>query len=148
MSLLRLFTITVILTLISTQNSLADPPPFGDNFKNKAILEASIFFNSPCEGKSDLPHISRHKPGTVNVQARTKCPGKLVEITSRLTRVSPSGNYSVTRSKKNAGLATVNVSMPCIWKKGMKKIRYEVASVHRLSDGQIGYTYNYNYLEC
>ena len=146
--MLRFFSVILVLSLVSTQNADADPPPFGDNFKNKGILEASIFFTSPCEGKSDLPHISRHKPGTVNVQARTRCPGKYVEITTRLTRVQPSGNISTTHSKHGTGLVTVNASLPCIWKKGKKKIKYEVASVHRLWDGQIGYTYNYNYLEC
>ena len=105
-------------------------------------------FGVKCEGKSDLPHISSHKPGTVNVQTRTTCPGKGVEITSRLTRILKGESFSVTRSNQGNGRTTVNVSLVCVWKKGMKKIRYEISSVHRLSDGQIGYTFNYNYLNC
>ncbi|MEY4153125.1 MAG: hypothetical protein RL470_1184, partial [Actinomycetota bacterium] len=111
-------------------------------------LKYLFSFGVKCEGQSDLPHISRHKPGTVNVQARTSCPGKGVEITSRLTRTYRGRKISVTKSNQGTGQTTLNVSMKCIWKKGTKKVRYEISSVHRLSDGQIGYTYNDAELEC
>lgn len=127
---------------------MADPPPLPDDLFNLELLKNLFSFGVQCVGKSDLPHISRHKPGTVNVEARTVCPGKGVEITSRLTRIYLGTKYSITKSNQGRGRTTVNVSLKCIWKKGMKKIKYEIRSVHRLSDGQIGYTYNYNYLKC
>ena len=82
------------------------------------------------------------------MQARTSCAGKGVEITSRLTRFYKGTKLSVTRSNQGTGRTTVNVSLRCIWKNGTKKIRYDVSSVHRLSDGQIGYTFNSAELEC
>ena len=127
---------------------MAEPPPLPEDILNLGPFKNLFNFGVKCEGKSDLPHISRHKPGTVNVQTRTTCPGKGVEITSRLTRILKGKNFSVTKSNQGNGRTTVNVSLVCVWKKGMKKIRYEISSVHRLSDGQIGYTFNYNYLKC
>jgi hypothetical protein len=146
--LIKIVLILILLSISSSNPSLADPPPLPEDLFNLGPLRNLFNFSVRCEGKSDLPHISRHKPGTVNVQARTSCPGKGVEITSRLTRSYKGVKQSVTRSNQGTGLTSVNVSMRCIWKKGAKKIRYEIGSVHRLSDGQIGYTYNYAELEC
>lgn len=143
-------TIAILLALLfsSAQFSAAEPPPLPEDILNLGPLKNLFNFGIKCEGQSDLPHISRHKPGTVNVQTRTTCPGKGVEITSRLTRILNAQNFSVTKSNEGSGRTTVNVSLVCVWKKGMKRIRYEISSVHRLSDGKIGYTFNYNYLEC
>jgi hypothetical protein len=140
--------ISVVLLFSSAQISMAEPPPLPEDILKLGPLKYLFNFGVKCEGQSDLPHISIHKPGTVNVQTRTTCPGKGVEITSRLTRVLTGENYSVTKSNQGNGRTTINVSMVCVWKKGMKKIRYEISSVHRLSDGEIGYTFNYNYLTC
>jgi hypothetical protein len=140
--------ISVVLLFSSAQVSVAEPPPLPEDILKLGPLKYFFSFGVKCEGQSDLPHISRHKPGTVNVQTRTRCPGKGVEITSRLTRIYRGTKMSVTKSNQGTGLTTVNVSMNCIWKKGTKKIRYEIYSVHRLSDGQIGYTQNYRELAC
>jgi hypothetical protein len=140
--------ISIFFALNSTQVSVAEPPPLPEDIFGLEPFNNLLNFGVQCEGKSDLPHISTHKPGTVNVQARTQCPGKGVEITSRLTRILPTGNFSITKSNQGTGRTTVNVSLKCIWKKGAKKIRYEIYSVHRLSDGQIGYTQNYHDLAC
>jgi hypothetical protein len=146
--LIKAIAISVVLLFSSAQFSVAEPPPLPEDILKLGPLKYLFSFGVKCEGQSDLPHISRHKPGTVNVQTRTTCPGKGVEITSRLTRISTGENYSVTRSNQGNGRTTINVSMVCVWKKGMKNIRYEISSVHRLSDGKIGYTFNYNYLKC
>lgn len=146
--LIKAMAISVVLLLSSSQVSVAEPPPLPEDILNFGPLKYLFNFGVKCEGKSDLPHISSHKPGTVNVQTRTTCPGKGVEITTRLTRVYKGTKLSVTRSNQGIGRTTVNVSLTCIWKKGTKKIRYEVSSVHRLSDGRIGYTYNFQDLEC
>ena len=138
----------MVLTFSSTQVSVAEPPPLPEDILNFGPLKNLFNFGVKCEGQSDLPHISSHKPGTVNVQTRTTCPGKGVEITSRLTRILKGKNFSVTKSNQGTGRTTINASLKCIWKKGAKKIRYEVSSVHRLSDGQIGYTYNFAELDC
>ena len=146
--LIRTIAIAMVLTFSSTQVSVAEPPPLPEDILSLGPLKYLFNFGVQCEGKSDLPHISRHKPGTVNVQTRTTCPGKGVEITTRLTRVYQGTRLSVTKSNQGSGRTTINVSMNCIWRKGTKKIRYEVSSVHRLSDGRIGYTYNFQDLEC
>ena len=146
--IIRAIAISVVLLFSSAQVSVAEPPPLPEDILKLGPLKYLFSFGVKCEGQSDLPHISRHKPGTVNVQTRTTCPGKGVEITSRLTRILKAENLSVTKSNQGNGRTTINVSMVCVWKKGMKKIRYEISSVHRLSDGKIGYTFNYNYLEC
>jgi hypothetical protein len=146
--LIQSLAISIVLTFSGSQFSVAEPPPLPEDILKLGPLKYLFNFGVKCEGQSDLPHISRHKPGTVNVQTRTTCPGKGVEITSRLTRISTGENYSVTRSNQGNGRTTTNVSMVCVWKEGMKKIRYEISSVHRLSDGKIGYTFNYNYLKC
>ena len=145
---IRVLLFSLILSLGSREESIAEPPPLPEDILKLGLIGYLFDFGVQCEGKSDLPHISRHKPGTVNVQTRTTCPGKGVEITSRLTRILKGKNFSVTKSNQGNGRTTVNVSLVCVWKKGMKKIRYEISSVHRLSDGKIGYTFNYNYLEC
>jgi hypothetical protein len=146
--LIKTIAISVVLLFSSAQVSVAEPPPLPEDILNLGPLKNLFNFGVKCEGQSDLPHISRHKPGTVNVQTRTTCPGKGVEITTRLTRVYKGTKLSVTKSNQGSGRTTVNVSLKCIWKKGAKKIRYEVSSVHRLSDGKIGYTYNFQDLEC
>ena len=145
---IRVLLFSLILSLGSREESIAEPPPLPEDILKLGLIGYLFDFGVQCEGKSDLPHISRHKPGTVNVQTRTTCPGKGVEITSRLTRILKGKNFSVTKSNQGNGRTTVNVSLVCVWKKGMKKIRYEISSVHRLSDGKIGYTFNYNYLKC
>ena len=146
--LIYLATISILLAISSSTASIAEPPPFPEDILKLVPFETLFNFGVKCEGKSDLPHISRHKPGTVNVQARTTCPSKGVEITSRLTRTFKGEKFSVTKSNEGMGRATVYVSMQCVWKRGMRKIHYEVGSVHRLADGQVGYTYNYADLEC
>ncbi|MEY4023612.1 MAG: hypothetical protein RLZ23_573 [Actinomycetota bacterium] len=146
--IIKAIAITIVLLFSSAQVSVAEPPPLPEDILKLGPLKYLFSFGVKCEGQSDLPHISRHKPGTVNVQARTSCPGKGVEITSRLTRTYRGRKISVTKSNQGTGQTTLNVSMKCIWKKGTKKVRYEISSVHRLSDGQIGYTYNDAELEC
>lgn len=145
---IKIIAISLVLLFSSAQFSAAEPPPLPEDILNLGPLKNLFNFGIKCEGQSDLPHISRHKPGTVNVQTRTTCPGKGVEITTRLTRVYKGTRLSVTKSNQGLGRTTINVSLACIWKKGSKKIRYEVSSVHRLSDGRIGYTYNFEDLEC
>lgn len=145
---IKVIALSLILTIAPSTSSMAEPPPLPEDLFNLGPLENLFKFGVRCEGKTDLPHISRHRPGTVNVQARTSCAGKGVEITTRLTRSYMGTKLSVTKSNQGTGRTTINASLKCIWKKGAKKIRYEVSSVHRLSDGQIGYTYNFAELDC
>lgn len=146
--IINVIAMSVVLLFGTTQFSAAEPPPLPEDILKLGPLKYFFDFGVECEGKSDLPHISRHKPGTANVQTRTTCPGKGVEITSRFTRIYKGTTMSITRSNQGTGQTSLNVSMKCIWRKGTSRIRYEISSVHRLSDGKIGYTYNYNYLEC
>jgi len=141
-------TIALLMSICVPITTHAEPPAFFEKNQDQGNKEPSFLFGTPCEGKTDIPHKSTHVPGTVNVQARTTCPGKGVEISTRLTRTYRGVKVSATKSNHGISVTSVNVSMKCIWKKGMKKIKYEVSSTHRLYDGQVGYTSNYNYLEC
>jgi hypothetical protein len=130
-------------------SAMSDPPVVNNQNEGVPVTESKRFFFSPiCEGVSDLPHKSTHLPGTVNVQARTTCPGKGVEISSRLTRTFRGKSTYVTRSNFGENKTSVNLSMKCIWKKGMAKIRYEIRSKHTVSNGRVGVTLNSSTLEC
>ena len=60
---------SLILSLGSRQASVAEPPPLPEDILKLGLIGYLFDFGVQCEGKSDLPHISRHKPGTVNVLA-------------------------------------------------------------------------------
>jgi hypothetical protein len=146
---LKIFLIGFLISVFSMPVAMSEPPV--DNDQNQGVHTSPakrFFFSNICEGVSDLPHKSSHVPGTVNVQARTTCPGKGVEISSRLTRTFRGVSTSVTKSQYGENRTSVNLSMKCIWKKGMSKIRYRIRSTHTLSDGRVGVTLNYSNLEC
>jgi hypothetical protein len=146
---LRRFIFILLAFSLGTSGALADPPVTNDQKQGSPVtVTKRFFFSTVCEGTSDLPHKSTHVKGTVNVQARTTCPGQGVEISSRLTRIYRGIKTSVAKGNYGNGRTSVNLSMNCIWKKGMKKIRYEIRSTHTLSDGRVGVTFNYASLEC
>ena len=149
MKYLRWLLIWILTFSLATSVAVAEPPVTND--QNQGLptkVTKRFFFSTVCEGVSDLPHKSTHVKGTVNVQARTTCPGKGVEISSRLTRTYRGIKTSVTKGNYGNGRTSVNLSMNCIWTKGTKKIRYEIRSTHTLSDGRVGVTFNYASLEC
>ena len=66
--IIKAIAISVVLLFSSAQVSVAEPPPLPEDILKLGPLKYLFSFGVKCEGQSDLPHISRHKPGTVNVQ--------------------------------------------------------------------------------
>ena len=93
-------------------------------------------FGINCDGRTDLPHISTHFPNTVNVTAITECPNQEVYITTAISRhgwwIFPE---TKSVSKKGFQKVSVNVSLPCKWKRGDPSILYVVKSSHRDAAG-------------
>lgn len=105
----------------------------GNNFsQSTSAIESGLFMNSlGCYGETDYPHISTHVPNTVNVIARTVCPGESVAVRTTLTR---HGWFIFNDSSAIQGLGKsrvqVNTSLKCKWKFGMEPIKYVAESVH------------------
>ena len=87
-----------------------------------------------CTGKTDYPHISKHVPGTVNVQATIKCPGREVTIVLSLTRVTLNGSKTAYKNKIGKGQMTINASLPCTWRKGIP-FRYIASAIYTETSG-------------
>ena len=88
-----------------------------------------------CFGITDIPHLSRHVPGTDNVAAATICPGRKVFVTTTLVRITAFGSQSRTKTNQGIGRTTVSVSFKCSWKQGDRPIRYEVSSKYSEASG-------------
>lgn len=141
----RFATLLIVIAIASSQTSaLADPPLYGE-FEDRLVIEACIL-------TSEIPHISKHVPGTVNVTGRTACKGisagRNLRVTVTLTRDDGGKTPSITKSSTGAGTVVVNVAMPCIWKRKQAKINYIITTVHRMSNGKIGSTSNEKELPC
>ena len=100
-----------------------------------------------CTGKTDYPHISKHVPGTVNVEATVKCPGREVSIDLTLTRITLKGTTSVHRSVLGNSKMTINVAMKCTWKKGAP-YRYVASATYREAGGASAIHQTFADLEC
>lgn len=142
----RFLILTTSLLLISS-NALAkaDPPPGYIDIRDRLIIEA-------CVLTSEIPHISRHVPGTVNVTGRTVCKGfsagRNLRVTVTLTREDGGNTLPITKSNTGIGTVIVNVSMPCIWKRRQSLIKYTITTAHKMSNGKTGTTRNKAALEC
>jgi len=114
----------------SAPKKKASPALLNGNFGDK------ISFGNGCDGRTDIPHESHHVPLTVNVTALTECLNREVFITTTISRhgwwIFPD-----TKSVSAQGYqkVTVNVALPCKWKKGQPPILYVVKSMHRDSAG-------------
>ena len=104
--------------------------------KLNGITSKKASFGINCDGRTDLPHVSTHYPNTVNVTAVTECPNQEVYVTTSISRhgwwIFPD---TKSVSKKGFQKVTVNVSLPCKWKKGDPPILYVVKSSHRDAAG-------------
>jgi hypothetical protein len=123
------FTGAATLLGINTNSSAYKPM---HAFKESYLQGVRIL--KDCTGKTDYPHISRHVPGTVNVQATIKCPGRDVTIVLSLTRVSLEGNKTSYKSKIGNSKMTINAYLPCTWKKGVP-FRYIASAVYTEASG-------------
>ena len=133
--------LTLLLVFATHSPAFAEPPSGFDPIER-------IAFPGECYGRSDIPHISTHVPGTVNVLTRTFCPKMGVSISSRLVRTFQGIEVEKTASRNGTGLVTLSISMKCIWKKGMPAIQYNIYSTHRLTNGRSGETTREAFIKC
>lgn len=118
------FTMAITLSGAST-SSVANKPV--QTYKQSYLQGVRIL--KDCTGKTDYPHISKHVPGTVNVEATIKCPGREVTIVLSLTRITLKGNKTSFKSKIGNSKMTINTSLPCTWKKGIP-FRYVASAIY------------------
>jgi hypothetical protein len=119
-----------ITSIDASSNSIANKPV--QTFKQSYLQGARIL--KDCTGKTDYPHISKHVPGTVNVEATIKCPGREVTIVLSLTRITLKGNKTSFKSKIGNSKMTINASLPCTWKKGVP-FRYVASAIYTEASG-------------
>lgn len=138
-------TIIFAIILISPQNSALADPPVPIDVPDKLQIEL-------CYLSSEIPHLSGHVPGTMNVSGRTVCKGisgsRVLSVKVTLKREFGAKSKEITKSARGTGSVIVYVSMPCIWKKGQPSIKYEVLTFHKLSSGKTALTGKVEYLEC
>ncbi|CAN2183128.1 hypothetical protein MCEMRE203_00336 [Candidatus Nanopelagicaceae bacterium] len=134
------------VTLVPTAN--AEPPINGgkEGVGNSPSMKDRLL--PGCFGITDIPHLSKHVPGTVNVVAATICPGRKVFVTSTLVRITTFGSQSRTKTNQGIGRTTVSVSFKCSWKPGDRPIRYEVSSKYSESSGAKAGRVFTNELQC
>lgn len=145
----------VAVALVATTSVSSQIVPLNGNplrinaFVNRSFTDTRVTLPDDCSGRTDYPHKSKHKPGTVNVVAETVCPGQKVETRTTLTR--PGWlifTESVTQSKSGFGRVRLSVSMPCKWKPGQSPIGYIVMSVHSSANGASAITRVYKSVKC
>jgi hypothetical protein len=122
---------TAVATLIGVATNSAANRPL-QAYKQSYLEGVRIL--KDCTGKTDYPHVSRHVPGTVNVEATIKCPGRDVTIVLTLTRVTLKVNKTSYKSKVGNSKMTINASMPCTWKKGVP-FRYIASAIYTEAGG-------------
>lgn len=142
----KFITILITILFLSAQGSaIAEPPPPGSDFVSRLRVEF-------CDHSSEIPHLSEHVPGTMNVSGRTVCRGnsKMWKVSVRVTVVRHDGGNTpkITKSASGNGKAIANVSMPCIWSRKQSKILYTITTVHTVPGGHTYYTENEERLEC
>ncbi len=142
MNRINLVTTLIIFLLLHSSNAYAipqgSPTPINIGYLVLQVrnLGDKISFGDGCDGRTDIPHESRHFPLTVNVTALTECPKQEVFITTTISRhgwwIFPD-----TKSISAQGYqrVEVNVALSCKWKKGQPPILYVVKSTHRDSAG-------------
>ena len=144
---MRRLSIVIITVVIVTSHGSANanPPPAPVEIQDRIVIEG-------CRLSSEIPHISEHVPGTVNVTGRTICKGisagRYLKVTVTLTRMDGGKTAPVTRSRTGSEAVTVNVAMPCIWRRNQSIINYTVVTVHRMSNGKSVTTRNKAAIKC
>jgi hypothetical protein len=99
-----------------------------------------------CYGQTDQPHPSTHVPGTVNVVARTVCPGFAVYVSTALYRDRWYGQQFLdSGSASGTGTATTNASWRC---QGAGTYTYRAYSYHAATNHNPAYTYNSRRFTC
>ena len=124
----------VTLLLVTCETNSAHPLSFHAQFPSDSL-------GLDCAGWTHNPHLSTHFPGTINVTAETRCPGKEVYVNTTLIvrRWFFISKILSTDSNKGLSRTVVNVHTTCL--KG-SRMNYEARSKHWTSDGAVSYTSN------
>lgn len=118
-------------------------------FMATSAQSATPIRKAKCYGESDFPHISRHFPGTVNIVARTICPGQEVWVSIILKRRSFLFFSEIkTKDARGFGKIQSNVWMNCKWKPKTNPIQYEVIVTHGNASRQFAPTGGIIKLKC
>lgn len=137
--------ISSLLTFLSQSSAIADPPPGPIEIQDRIVVEG-------CKLSSEKPHISEHVPGTVNVTGRTICKGisagRYLRVTVTLTRLDGGRTAPITKSRTGSEAITVNVAMPCVWTSNQTAIKYNVVTIHKMSNGKSITTKNKAAIKC
>ncbi len=138
------FAIVMVLMIAQPSASAEPPPPFSEP-QERLVIEACIL-------SSEIPHLSKHVPGTVNATGRTVCKGlsgdRVLQVKVTLTRLDGGNTRPITKSSRGTGSVIVNVSMGCIWLNPQALIKYRIVTMHKLSNGKIRTTKNEAMLKC
>jgi hypothetical protein len=136
---------TIMVLFFAQPSASAEPPPPFNEFQERLIIEACIL-------SSEIPHLSKHVPGTVNATARTVCKGisagRVLSIRMTLIREDGGNTPPVTKSICGTGSIIGNVSMRCIWQPRDALLVYTIKTVHKLSNGKTRTTMNEATLKC
>ncbi len=131
--------------IFAQPSASAEPPPPISEPQERLIIEACIL-------SSEIPHLSKHVPGTVNATGRTVCKGlsgdRVLQVKVTLTRLDGGNTRPITKSSRGTGSVIVNVSMGCIWLSPQALIKYRIVTMHKLSNGKIRTTKNEAMLKC
>jgi hypothetical protein len=135
-----LFIFVLVSMPVAKSSAIPQGSPLGQfqsaTGKLSGTTSKKASFGISCDGRTDLPHISTHFPNSVNVTAVTECPNQEVYITTSISRhgwwIFPD---SKSVSKKGFQKVTINVSLPCKWKRGDPPILCVVKSSHRDAAG-------------
>jgi hypothetical protein len=77
---------TVALVGASSAQSAGPGPEPVEVASNTALGHVAAALPSGCYGQTDRPHNSYHQDGSINVEARTVCPGLGVHVATALYR--------------------------------------------------------------
>jgi hypothetical protein len=136
---------TVLVFIFAQPSASAEPPPPISEPQERLVIEACIL-------SSEIPHLSKHVPGTVNATARTVCKGisagRVISIRITLIREDGGNTPPVTKSIRGTGSVIGNVSMRCIWQPRDALLVYTIKTVHKLSNGKTRTTMNEATLKC
>ncbi len=111
-----------------------------------ASLLEPLVFQYGCYGQTDRPHLSSHVPGTVNVVARTVCPGESVYVQTSLYRDRWYGpQFLDSGSNSGFGSTSTNAAWNC---SGSGTYTYRAYSYHEATVSGWAYTSNSARLTC
>ena len=146
---LALIVLTIIFEVEPNSFGASPPPVWASTANVSRVLGMRIAFGRGCDGQTDQAHISKHVPGTVNVEALTECPGEQVFIQTTISRHRWWFlNDSKTVNGKGFARVKVNVALACKWKLGDSPITYVVTSRHSNSKGERQITRTTSILKC